>query len=164
MPNELNYAQILDILTRYEVEFILVGGLAAIVHGSPLPTEDVDIVYRSSEQNRPRLAEALKELKAHYFDPAGRYIEPDLARLATMRTHLLVTSSGRLDVMQAIGRDLTYDDLLERSGEFEIEDFRVYVLNLETIIETKEEADRPKDRHALLFLRQLLDEVKASKA
>lgn len=144
MPNQLKYAEILEVLTRYEVEFILVGGLAAIVHGSPLGTEDVDNVYLSSEQNHFRLADALKELKAHYFDPAGRHIEPDVSRLATMKTHLLVTRCGRLDVLRTIGQAMTYEDLLERSEEIELEDFRIHVLNLETIIETKEIVDRPK--------------------
>lgn len=158
MPVAPRFVEILAVLVRHEVEFILVGGLAAVVHGSPLMTEDVDIVYRSSEENLPRLASALKEMKAHYLDPAGRTIEPDVPRLATMKMNLLSTSLGRLDVLRIIGQGLTYGDLFEKSKEMKIEDFLVRVLDLEVIIETKEYAGRNKDKLGLLYLRQLLDE------
>lgn len=158
MPVAPKFAEILAVLVRHEVEFILVGGLAAVVHGSPLMTEDVDIVYRSSEQNLSRLASALKEMKAHYLDPAGRHIEPDVPRLATMRMNLLSTSLGRLDALRSVGPGLTYSDLFEKSKEMEIEGLLVRVLDLEVIIETKEYAGRAKDKLGLLYLRQLLDE------
>ncbi len=154
------FEEILNILNRHEVELIVVGGVAAILQGSPLITEDIDVVYLSSEQNHQRLIDALRELKAHYNDPAGRYIEPNASRLATMRMHLLKTRCGRLDVLRSIGENLTYEDLLPRSHECVVAGLRVRALNLEAIIETKEHAGRPKDQHALLFLRQLLHEIK----
>ncbi len=159
MPTELRFDEVLRVLTRNEVEFILVGGVAAILQGSPLTTEDVDVVYLVSEENNLRLAQALEELSSHYLDPAGRHIEPDVTRLASMRLHLLKTSCGRVDVLRTVGKHLVYQDLVERSRVLDIAEFRVRVLNLETIIETKEHADRPKDRYQLPFLRQLLAEI-----
>jgi hypothetical protein len=159
MATELRFDQILRVLVRNEVEFIVVGGVAAILQGSPLTTEDLDIVYLSSKRNHIRLAKALGELEAHYFDPADRQIEPDVSRLASLRMHLLKTSCGRVDVLRTVGKELAYQDLVERSRELEVAEFRVRVLNLATIIETKEHADRPKDRYQLLFLRQLLTEI-----
>jgi predicted nucleotidyltransferase len=159
MATELRFDEVLRVLSRNGVQFILVGGVAAILQGSPLTTEDVDIVYLASEQNNISLAKALGELEAHYFDPAGRQIEPNASRLASMRMHLLNTNCGRVDVLRTVGKDLAYPDLIERSRELEIAELRVRVLDLETIIETKEHADRPKDRYQLLFLRQLLAEI-----
>lgn len=127
-------------------------------------TQDVDIVYATSEDNLGRLAEALRELKAHYNDPAGRHIEPDVSRLAAMNLHLLKTRLGRLDLLRIVGDGLIYDDLIERSDEQTIEDVRVRVLDVETLIETKEFAGRPKDQHGLLYLRQLLAEIQGSEA
>jgi predicted nucleotidyltransferase len=98
-------------------------------------------------------------LEAHYFDPAGRQIEPNASRLASMRVHLLNTNCGRVDVLRTVGKDLAYPDLVERSRELDVAELRVRVLDLEAIIETKEHADRPKDRYQLLFLRQLLAEI-----
>lgn len=164
MATELRFDEILRVLTRNEVEFIVVGGVAAILQGSPLTTEDVDVVYLSSEENNTRLAKALGELDAYYFDPAGRHFEPDVFRLASMRMHLLKTSCGRVDVLRTVGDDLAYHDLVERSRVLDVAEFRVRALDLEAIIETKEHADRPKDRYQLLFLRQLLAEIQRSDA
>jgi predicted nucleotidyltransferase len=50
MATELRFDEVLRILSRNGVQFILVGGVAAILQGSPLTTEDVDVVYLSSEQ------------------------------------------------------------------------------------------------------------------
>ncbi len=159
MATELKFDEVLRVLTHYEVEFIVVGGVAAILQGSPLTTEDVDVVYLPSEENIARLVGALAELEAHYFDPAGRHIEPNASRLASMRMHLLKTNCGRVDVLRTVGKDLAHHDLVERSRVFDVAEFRVRALDLETIIETKEHADRPKDRYQLPFLRQLLAEI-----
>ena len=159
MATELRFDEVLRVLTRNEVEFILVGGVAAILQGSPLTTEDVDVVYLVSEENNLRLVKALKELEAYYFDPAGRHFEPDVFRLASWKLHLLKTSCGRVDLLRTVGKDLAYRDLVERSRVLDVAEFRVRVLDLETIIETKEHADRPKDRYQLPFLRQLLAEI-----
>ncbi len=159
MTTELRFDEVLRVLTRNEVELIVVGGVAAILQGSPLTTEDLDVVYLSSAENNTRLAKALGELEACYFDPAGRRIEPNVARLASLKMHLLKTSCGRVDLLRTVGKDLAYHDLVERSRVFDVAEFRVRALDLETIIETKEYADRPKDRYQLPFLRQLLAEI-----
>lgn len=164
MPTEIRFDEILRVLTRHEVEFILVGGVAAILQGSPLTTEDLDVVYLSSEENNARLVTALGELEAYYFDAAQRRIKPDASRLATLKMHLLKTSCGRVDLLRTVGKELAYPDLVARSRVLEVAEFRVRVLDLETIIETKEHADRPKDRSQLLFLRQLLAETRGLEA
>ncbi len=125
MATELKFDEVLRVLTHYEVEFIVVGGVAAILQGSPLTTEDVDVVYLPSEENIARLVGALAELEAHYFDPAGRHIEPNASRLASMRMHLLKTNCGRVDVLRTVGKDLAHHDLVERSRVFDVAEFRL---------------------------------------
>ena len=159
MVAEARFDEVLRILSRNEVEFIVVGGVAAILQGSPLSTEDIDLVYLSSEKNLSRLATALKELEAHYLDPAGRHIEPDVPRLTTMKVHLLKTNCGRVDVLRTVGDGLAFEDLIGESQQLEVAEFGVRVLNLETIIATKEQAGRPKDQAQLPFLKQLLTEL-----
>ncbi len=160
MAAEARFDEVLRILNRNEVEFIVVGGVAAILQGSPLSTEDIDLVYLSSEKNLGRLATALKELEARYLDPAGRHIEPDVSRLTSMKVHLLKTNCGRVDVLHTVGDGLTFEDLIEETQLFNVADFGVKVLNLETIIATKEQAGRPKDQAQLPFLKQLLTEIR----
>jgi len=73
-----------------------------------------------------------------------------------MRTHLLRTDLGALDVLCAIGNGLTYRDLGERTVSYELGDSSVRVLELAAVIETKEHANREKDRAVLPVLRQTL--------
>lgn len=163
MPAEfLDVDRLFEVFARYEIEYIIVGGVAGVLAGSPIVTQDLDVVCNPSAENNLRLLEALKEIRAYYWDPAGRHIEPNLRKVETFKMHLLVTDFGRLDILRSIGAGLTYRDLLSRSYEYDVEGIRLRAIDLETLIETKEHANRPKDQYALPFLRQLL-EMKTSR-
>lgn len=150
-------------LGRHGVDFIVVGGVAAVVHGAPITTEDLDVVYAVTPENVERLAAALGEMGAIYRDPAGRRIAPDAGRLSAFRLSLLDTRLGRLDVLREIGRGQRYEDLLPQSEQIELDATKVWVLGLATVIESKEHAGRPKDHMALPFLREVLDRIRAEK-
>ncbi len=152
-----SFLEQLKILVRQEVEFVVVGGVAAVFAGAPIVTLDLDIVYRQSRENVSRLAAALGEIKAVYKDLAGRRIVPDTVKLATNRVNLLETDLGGLDVFHSIAENLGYEDLLPRSSEYEVAGMRLRVVNLETIIESKEFSDRDKDRAVLPILRRTLE-------
>lgn len=152
----VKFLGLLRVLTRHEVDFLVVGGVAAQLEGAPILTLDLDVLYDKTAQNIDRLLAALRELKARYRDPAGRHIEPDPVKLGTMRTHLLLTELGALDVLGSIGSGLTYQDLADRTVSYELGETRVRVLELAAVIETKEQANRPKDHAALPVLRQTL--------
>ncbi len=151
-----DFYSILEALVRHRVDFIVVGGVAAVLEGAPISTFDLDIVYDRSDENVEPLGEALRELGAIYRDPAGRRIEPDVPRLATMKRHLLHTKYRPLDVLCVIAPGWTYDDLLDRAHEREIGDLSVHVLDLQAVIESKEAANRDKDKAVLPVLRQTL--------
>lgn len=155
MPVEPDFLAILEILDRHEVEFVICGGIAAILHGAPIMTADLDVVYAATEENCRRLLAATGELDAVYFDVARRRIVPDLAKLRALRMHLLETNLGRLDLMREIGAGQSYDDLVGRSEIVELEGTKVRVLGLEAIIESKEAAGRPKDLATLPLLKAL---------
>jgi hypothetical protein len=146
----------LAILNRHRADFIVVGGVAAVVWGAPVSTFDLDILYRAASENVKRLDTALREMGAAYRDPAGRHIEPDFARLAEGGHHLLITRYGPLDVLATIGKNLSYDDLVPRAREFDLREAKVLVLDLRAIIETKEAAGRDKDLLMLPILRRTL--------
>ena len=107
--------------------------------------------------NLEKLLGVLKTLAARYRDPAGREIVPDMAKLAEFHTNLLMTDLGALDVLRVIGDGLEFRDLQHRVKEYEVSGLRIRALDVKTLIETKEFANRPKDQSALLFLRQLAD-------
>ncbi|HEV7518403.1 MAG TPA: hypothetical protein VGR07_19070 [Thermoanaerobaculia bacterium] len=152
----VKFLGILRVLLRHGVDFFVVGGVAAQLEGAPILTLDLDILYDKAPENVERLLAALRELKARYRDPAGRHIEPDRTKLETFRINLLLTELGALDVLGAIGNGFTYQDLLDRTISYELGEARVRVLELAAVIETKEQANRDKDRAALPVLRQTL--------
>ncbi len=152
----IRFLGLLRALLRHGVDFVVVGGVAAQLEGAPILTFDLDVLYDKEPENLARLLAALRELKARYRDPEGRHIEPDAEKLATLRLHLLLTELGALDVLGSIGNGLTYQDLVSRTILYQLGESQVLVLELAAVIETKEQANRDKDRAALPVLRQTL--------
>jgi hypothetical protein len=155
-PPTPSFLGLLKALLRHRVAFYIVGGVAAQLAGAPILTFDLDILYEKTPQNLHRLLHFLNELNACYRDPAGRHIQPDLVRLETMNLHLLLTDLGALDLLATIGQGLTYQDLSNRIDVYNLGGLDVHVLDLAAVIETKEHANRDKDRAVLPILRQTL--------
>jgi hypothetical protein len=150
------FGDLLGLLTSHGVELVVVGATAAVLDGAPLTTFDLDVVFEPSAENRARLLAALDDLDAIYWDPAGRQLRPTEERLATMRLHLLDTRFGRLDLLREIGGGLGWPEVSARSHLLDLPGGQVRVLDLEAVIESKEAANRPKDRAALPLLRETL--------
>jgi len=156
MDVPIKFDEILKVLVDHGVEFILVGGVAAVLEGAPLSTLDVDVVFLRSKENLTPLLKAFRALNARYLDPAGRHIVPDEDKLSSFRMHRLTTEFGALDVMETIGHGLAYADLIGNTHVKEVAGVSVRVLGLETIILSKEQANRDKDRATLPVLRRTL--------
>jgi hypothetical protein len=149
----------LRVLVEHRVDFIVVGGLAAVLQGAPLATLDLDVVHSRAAENLPRLLAAVGELDAIYREQPSRRLRPQLSHLASPGHQLLTTTSGPLDLLGTVGTNLSFEDLLPHTAEWDIEPgLRVRLLDLPTIIRLKEEAGRPKDLAALPVLRQTLAE------
>lgn len=151
------FLRLLEVLVRHEVDFIIVGGVAASLEGAPVVTFDLDIVYETSPENIERLLEVLREIHARYRDPAGRQIPPDATRLERNPLNLFTTDLGPLDVLPAISGNLRFQDLIGRSNIHEVNGLEVRVLDLEAVIQAKEYANRDKDRAVLPILRRTLE-------
>ena len=154
----VRFSEIFSSLLEGNIAFIVVGGVAAVLEGAPVSTFDLDIVYSLDEENVVRLAGVLDDLDAVYVDPGGRGIRPSADRLRAGGHHLLRTRHGRLDVMGTIGDGLAYPDLVSRSRMHSLRGMAILVLGLETLIASKEAADRTKDRAVLDLLRHTLSE------
>ncbi len=72
----------LEVLSGHRVEYIVVGGVAAVLSGAPVSTFDLDIVHARSGENVARLLAALTDLDARYRDPGGRVLRPEASALA----------------------------------------------------------------------------------
>jgi predicted nucleotidyltransferase len=159
--------RLLDVLRKLEqskAEFIIVGGVAAVLNGAPVQTFDIDIVYSASAENIERLLVALASLDAIFRMQPERRLRPTASHLAGQGHLNLITSGGPLDLLGRIGQSLGYEDLLSHCVEMDIgERVRVKVLDLETLISIKEQLGHDKDLATLPVLRQTLKESKKQK-
>jgi hypothetical protein len=153
--------QMLRTLERHQVRYVVIGGVGATLHGSPLPTRDTDICPEPSEANLERLAGALRELEARIRAPdapEGLPFSCDAAFLRQMQLLNLTTRFGDLDLSFLPAGTRGYQELEPRSVRYQLEDgIVVSVAALEDIIRSKEAANRDKDRQTLPTLRLLLE-------
>ncbi len=145
------------------VEFVVLGGFAAVIHGSSLPTEDVDVIPSREWSNLERLARALTSLDAR-IRTSGEAIATNLdaAFIANMPLMLnLVTKFGDLDLTFAPAGLLSdFDSWSTGSRPAKLrEGLVVQVAALQDIIDSKTAANRPKDQMALPYLEALRDQI-----
>lgn len=158
MPVDL--AQIIPPLVRANVDFILIGGMAAILHGSARVTFDVDLVYARSDENMGRLADALAPHNPYLRGaPAGLPFAWDAKTIRSGLNFTLTASLGDIDLFGEVAGGETYSDLLPHSFEVEAFGVRFKCLDLPTLIRIKEAAGRRKDQEAIAELRVLLEEI-----
>ena|SRR6266550_7090341 len=154
-----DFERILSGLRSADVSFVIVGGVAATVHGSARLTSDVDIVYERSRANIERLVEALAPLK-----PYLRGAPPDLPfrfDVETVRRGLnftLTTDAGPLDVLGEITGVGDYDAVLAVSEDVSLFGSTYRCINLDSLIVSKRAAGRPKDLEAVAELELIRDE------
>jgi hypothetical protein len=148
-------------LAAHGVTFVLIGGVAANVHGYPLPTEDVDITPDPARSNLERLAAALRDLNARLrtaAEPDGVPFEVSADALARATVWTLTTDRGDLDVVVQPDGTGGYADLRRDSTEVDLGDgLTVRVASLADVIRSKEASGRAKDLAALPALRATLE-------
>lgn len=151
---------LLAVLERHGVDYVLIGGFAATVHGSPLLTRDVDVTPSREVPSLERLAAALTELDSRVRvagEPDGLPFSHDATSLAAATTWDLTTRYGDLDIAFTPSGTRGYHDLLRDSRPTDIGGLRVRVASLMDVVRSKEAAGRPKDRRSLPILREILE-------
>ncbi|MGD8861766.1 MAG: hypothetical protein PVI30_17275 [Myxococcales bacterium] len=160
MPTPTRSYDVIELLTRRGVEFIVVGMTAGVLQGAPAVTFDLDVLYSRSPENVQRLLAALADLDA-VFRTDDRDLRPKLSHLQSSGHKLLMTRLGIVDFLGALGDDASYEDLLEHAIELQVGSMVVRVLSLAKLIEVKRAAGRPKDLAALPLLESTLARSKA---
>ncbi len=139
--------ELLRLLAEGGLEFALVGGFAAVVHGSSYVTQDVDVAIAFTEEN---LEVLLRLLAPHHPVLAQRpdlsLLDEPMAKLMQARGLYLDTELGRLDVLRTIAGLGEYEDL--ETVERELLGTRIRLLSLDALIASKQHLGRPKD-HAV---------------
>jgi len=158
-PMSVDLSAILEGLIKAGVDFILVGGLAAVVQGAPVTTMDVDIVHNQSPENITRLFTFLKSVGAFHRRPDNKVIEPKKEDISGMGHALFTTRLGPLDVLAFIEEGRSYGDLLEHTVEIEFRGRAIRVLDLKMLIQLKKTSTDPKDRQRLPVLEETLRQL-----
>ena len=160
--------RILAALERHGVEYVLIGGLAATLHGAAHLTTDVDITPKEDPDNLARLSDALRELGARVRSGQGAAealpFAHDAASLAKARIWNLTTEAGDLDITFVPSGTQGYEDLRRDAVTIRVRGVQVPLASLADVIRSKEAADRPRDRAALPGLRTLLEHQRGGSA
>ena len=147
-------------LQDHGVRFVLIGGYAAALRGSPVITGDLDICYARDDANLVRLADALRSLDARL-----RGAPPDVPFLLDAQTlragdhFTFSTSVGPLDILGTPAGTDGFADLDPRATDEVVEGMKVRVAAIEDLIRMKRAAGRPKDLIALEWLSAVRDEL-----
>lgn len=153
------FESLLAALVENKVEFILIGGVAANLHGSGRATFDLDVIYARSRTNFSAIVSALGPLAPYLRGaPPGLPFRLDERTLANGLNFTLTTSLGDLDLLGEVVGGGTYEAVLPGSISIEINSMQIRCASLEQLITLKSAAGRPKDFEALAELRAIQDE------
>ncbi len=157
-----SYAELIRVLNGHNVKFVVIGGLAAIAHGSTVATNDIDITPQREVRNLVRLVSALEDLDARVKtdDAPNAKILDQAIDDQWLRMHdvcYLRTKFGDLDVVtNPAGIERGYESLRKNAIVLPFaRSVKAPVAALDDVIQSKRAADRPKDRAALASLERL---------
>jgi len=152
-------AAMLDVLNRHGVRYVLIGGLAAAIHGSPFVTVDVDVTPASDSENLERLSTALRALDAEVRADGETFaFDHDGESLGRNAIWNLTTAFGDLDLALRPSGTAGFDDLTRDAVDLEVLGVVVRVASLADVVRSKAAAGRSKDAAQLPLLRRLLEE------
>ncbi|HEX7706140.1 MAG TPA: hypothetical protein VF701_06730 [Thermoanaerobaculia bacterium] len=155
----IDYDRILPLLADGSVEFIVVGGTAANIHGSARVTADLDVLYRRTRENLARLVAALGPLKPYLRGaPRGLPFRWDEETVQRGLNFTLTTEGGDIDLLGEMAGVGTWAEAIPRSFELAFRGVTVRVIELDALIAAKRAAGRPKDFEVLAELEVIREE------
>ena len=155
-----SFATLLGSLHDAGVEFILVGGVAAVAHGSARLTQDIDVSYARSEANLRRIVAALLPHEPYLRGaPPGLPFEWSVETLRSGLNFTLTTRVGDIDLLGEIVGGGTYEDLVDHCITVSIFGRETRLLELPWLIRVKRAAGRPKDLEVIAELEALREEI-----
>jgi hypothetical protein len=152
--------EVVRLLGKHGVRYVMIGGLAAVTHGASLVTQDVDLCHARDEQNMERLAAALRGVNAGL-----RGAEPGLPFVLDAKTlsngdaFIFTTDIGAIDILATPAGTSGYEDLARTADVFDLFGQRVLVASIDDLIRMKRASGRTKDLLAVEELGALRDEL-----
>ena len=153
------FEHLLRVLVDGDVEFVIIGGVAANHHGSARATFDLDILYGRSRDNIQRLVRALTPLQPYLRGaPPGLPFRFDVLTIEKGLNFTFDTAAGPLDCLGEVAGLGRYEAVVQRSHDAELYGFHCRFLDLDALIEAKRAAGRPKDFEAIAELEAIREE------
>jgi hypothetical protein len=150
LPPSLEIAPLLEALTRNGVDFVIIGGMAGVAHGSAMPTFDLDIAYARDKANLSRLVKALREIQVTLRGaPDDLPFQLDALTLENGSNFTFDSRHGRFDVLGYVDGIRDYSELRNASQIVEISGSDVRIASIDHLIAMKRAANRPKDRNMI---------------
>lgn len=151
--------EVVRLLNSHKVEYIVIGGWAAALHGSERSTSDVDVVYSRTPENIGRLAEALKAHQPYLRGaPPGLPFRWDERTIQAGLNFTLTTDLGFLDFLGEVAGGGSYQQLFPFTQEVIVAGLTCRCVTLDRLIQLKRAAGRAKDLEAIAELQAILDE------
>ncbi len=163
-PVPFDPERMLSALVAGGVDFVIVGGLGARLHGSPSITFDLDICYARDQTNLEALAAVLRDLRAR-LRGVDRDVpfRMDARTLASGDSFTFTTDVGPLDILGTPAGTEGYDDLARTAVRQDLALGQVLIADIDSLIRMKRAAGRPKDLVELEILGALRDEIDAGR-
>lgn len=157
MPNQFqNFLAVIEAFNKFEVDYVLVGGVAVILHGLERLTRDIDIFVENSKANIDRLKMALRSI---YDDP-----EIDEITLDELRNYAVIrygTPDGfYIDIMTRLGETFSFQDLEYETIEHDR--IKIKIATPETLFKMKQNTLRLQDKADALFLQEIIQQRKSN--
>jgi hypothetical protein len=154
-----SFGELLPLLHRHNIRFILIGGVAAIVHGAARTTFDLDVVYARDAENLRNLVAALQPYQPYLRGaPPGLPFRWDERTIQAGLNFTLTTTLGELDLLGEVTGGGNYEKLLPFTQEIMAFGITCRIVTLEQLIQLKRAAGRPKDLESIAELQALLEE------
>ena len=150
-----NLAELTRRLIVAEVEFVLVGGFAALAHGAMRSTRDVDICCRFSNANLMRIQEAFADLHPVHFPRTDLPLQLTSAFCAQLKNLYLKTDLGRVDCLGEVLGIGNFDEVAKHSVELELPAGKCRVMDIDTLIRAKEAMNRDHDQITVKELKEI---------
>lgn len=151
-----DFLQLLRRLHEADVEFVVIGGVAAAAHGCTLVTQDLDVCVRPTPENWARLELALRALgPVHRMDARRLPFAGTADAFARLRNAYLSTAAGQIDCLGEVTGLGGFDAVRARALELEIDGKAVAVLDIPALIAAKQALGAPKDAEAVRQLEAL---------
>lgn len=160
MDSVPDFIGILRAFAEADVDFVVIGGVGATLHGVPVTTFDLDLVLSHESEVLDRAHRVLVSLDACYRErlPARR-LRPDRTDLESSGALLLLTRHGPLDILGSVSTGWAFPELIQRTIAVQLRGgSTIRVVDLPTLIEIKESVGREKDTAALPLYRRVLKE------